>query len=101
VEHRLKIEGRAADHLKHVGGGSLLLERFAQLGEQPRVLNGDDGLRGEVRHQLDLFIGKWQNALAVNRDCADEIVFLEHRNQQQRASSADVRELDNTRTAIA
>jgi hypothetical protein len=73
----------------------------AQLGEEPRVLNGDDGLRGEVRHQLDLFIGKWQNVLAVNRDSANQIVFLEHRNQQKRASSADVRELDNSWTAVA
>ena len=31
VEHRLQIEGRAADDLEHVGGGRLLLERFAQL----------------------------------------------------------------------
>ena len=26
VEHRLQIEGRAADHLEHVGGGGLLLQ---------------------------------------------------------------------------
>ena len=48
VEHRLQIERRAADDLEHVGGGGLLLERFAQLVEQARVLDGDDGLRGEV-----------------------------------------------------
>ena len=29
VEHRLQIEGRAADHLEHVGGGGLLLQRLA------------------------------------------------------------------------
>ena len=44
IEHRLQIEGRAADDLEHVGGGGLLLQRFAQLVEQPRVLDGDDGL---------------------------------------------------------
>ena len=49
IEHRLQIEGRAADDLEHVGGGGLLLQRFAQLVEQPRVLDGDDGLGGEVR----------------------------------------------------
>ena len=48
VEHRLQIECRAADHLEHVGGGGLLLQRFAQLVEQARVLDGDDGLVGEV-----------------------------------------------------
>ena len=31
IEHGLQIEGRAADYLEHVGGGGLLLERFAQL----------------------------------------------------------------------
>ena len=48
VEYRLQIEGRAADDLEHVGGRGLLLQRFAQLVEQPRVLYGDDGLIGEV-----------------------------------------------------
>ena len=27
-EHRLQVERRAADHLQHVGGGGLLLERL-------------------------------------------------------------------------
>ena len=33
--------------------------------EQPRVLDGDDGLSGEVLHQLDLLFGKGTNFLAV------------------------------------
>jgi hypothetical protein len=33
IEHHLQIEGRAADHLEHVGGGGLLLQRFPQLVE--------------------------------------------------------------------
>src|SRR5262245_11276850 len=44
VEHRLQIEGRAADDLEHVGGGGLLLQRLAQLVEQAGVFDGDDGL---------------------------------------------------------
>ena len=28
IEHRLQIEGRAADDLEHVGGGGLLLQRL-------------------------------------------------------------------------
>ena len=48
IQHRLQVEGRAADDLEHVGGGGLLLQRFAQLVEQPHVLDGDDGLRGEI-----------------------------------------------------
>ena len=49
VEHRLEVEGRPADHLEHVRGRGLLLQRFTQLVEQPRVLDRDDGLGGEVR----------------------------------------------------
>ena len=55
VEHRLQIEGRAADDLEHVSGGGLLLQGFshvvgalAQLVEQAGVLDGDDGLGGEI-----------------------------------------------------
>jgi hypothetical protein len=29
IEHRLEIEGRAADDLEHLGGRGLLLQRFA------------------------------------------------------------------------
>src|SRR5262249_41175742 len=59
VEHGLQIEGRAAYDLEYVGGGGLLLQRLAQLLEQPRVLDGDDSLRCETGEQPDLFIGKW------------------------------------------
>ena len=54
LQHRLQIESRAADDLEHVGGGGLLLQRFAQLVEQPRVLDGDHGLIGKGPHQSDL-----------------------------------------------
>jgi hypothetical protein len=36
----------------------LLLQRFAQLVEQPRVLDGDDGLPCEIADQLDLLVGE-------------------------------------------
>ena len=64
IEHRLQLAGRARDHLQDLGGRSLLLQRFAQLVEQPRVLDGDDGLGGEVRQQLDLSVAKGPHLLA-------------------------------------
>ena len=64
VEHRLQIEGRAADHLEHVGGRRLLLQRLAQLVEQARVLYGDDGLLSEVAQELDMFVAEWFDLLA-------------------------------------
>ena len=61
-KHRLQIEGRATDDLEHVGGGGLLLRAdCAQFVEQPRVLDGDDGLVGEVLQQLDLLVGEWSD----------------------------------------
>src|SRR5262249_56637086 len=75
IEHALKIEGRSADDLEHVGGRGLLLQRLsevvralAQFVEQPRILDGDNGLSGEVRYQLDLLVGERPHLLAVNAD---------------------------------
>ena len=48
LEHWFQLSGRRTDDLEHVGGGSLLLERFTQLAKQPRVLDGNDGLGGKI-----------------------------------------------------
>ena len=53
---------------EHVGGGGLLLQRFTQLVEQPRVLDGDHGLGGKVLYQRDLLVAKRANLLAVDYD---------------------------------
>ena len=34
--------------------------------EQPRVLDGDDGLGGEVLHQCDLLVGERPHFLAID-----------------------------------
>src|SRR6516164_1007415 len=54
IKHSLQVEGGAADDLEDIGGRRLLLERYrqvaralAQLAEQPRVFDGNDGLVGE------------------------------------------------------
>src|SRR6185503_5696540 len=65
LEHRLQATWRRADHLEHIGGRGLLLERFPELVEQPRVLDCDNGLRGEILHQLDLLLSKRQHLFAV------------------------------------
>jgi hypothetical protein len=66
VEHRLQIEGRAADDPQHVGRRRLLLQGFRQfrracpnVSEQPRVLDGDDRLVRECAHEPDLRLRKW------------------------------------------
>ena len=54
IEHRRQIAGRGIDHLQHLGGRGLLLQRLALLGDQPRVLHRDHRLGGEVLQQRDL-----------------------------------------------
>ena len=87
--------GELDDDLEHLRGRGLLLQRLgqivgalAQLVEQPRVLDGDDGLGGEVRDQLDLLVGERAHLLAVDGDGADQLVVLEHRHGEQRAMRA-------------
>src|SRR5947207_9350206 len=50
LEHRHKIARRGVDDAQYLGGGGLLLQGFARLGNQARVLHGDHGLRGEILH---------------------------------------------------
>ena len=82
IEHDLQIERGAADDLEHLGGGGLLLQRFAQivgalaqLVEQAGILDGDDGLVGKGAHQGDLLLGEGPHLPAPHADDADE-VFL-------------------------
>src|SRR5262249_59168458 len=94
VEHGLQIESRAADHLEHVGGGGLLLQRFAQFVEQARILDGDDRLRGEVLQQFDLLVGERAHLLAVDGDRSNELVLFEHWNEKKGAGAASIRKLN-------
>src|SRR6476620_1471316 len=77
-KHRLQLAGRRTDDLEHVSGGRLLLERFAQLAEQARVFDGNNGLRSKVCDKFNLFIRESPNFLTVNADCTDQHSFLEH-----------------------
>src|SRR5262245_3459430 len=79
IEHCLEIEGGSADDLEYVGGGCLLLQRFTQFIKETGILDGDDGLGGEVLNQLYLLIGEWLPLLTVNDNRADQLVVLQHR----------------------
>src|SRR5262245_54029139 len=70
VQDDLHVKRRPADDLEDLGGGGLLLKRFTQLIEQPCVLDGDDGLCGEILNQLDLLVGEQPDFLTVQKDCA-------------------------------
>src|SRR6185437_6882919 len=58
LKDRLQIAWRSADHLEHIGGCGLLLQRLAQLVEQPRIFDRDHGLVGKDPYQLDLLVGE-------------------------------------------
>src|SRR6185312_7358235 len=94
LEDRFHITGRRADDFENVSRGSLLLQRLAQLVQQPRVLDGDDGLRGEGLHQLDLLVGEGTHLLAEYGDEADQFVPLEHWHSQHRASAGKIYKFD-------
>src|SRR5262245_37752670 len=89
VQHGLQVEGRAADDLEHVGGRGLLLEGLSQLVEQARVLDGDNGLGGEILQQLDLLVGERTHLLAIDNNYANRLALLEHRRSQVAARRAE------------
>src|SRR3974377_1900719 len=75
IQHRLKVESRAADDFEDIGSGCLLLQRFgevvsalAQLVEQPGVLDRDDGLSGENLYQFNLLVQEWAYPLAIQNN---------------------------------
>ena len=92
LEHRLQLARRALNDAQHVRRRRLLLQRFgeivgalAQFVEQPRILDGDDGLGGKTRQQVDLCLAEGTNFLAIDRDQADQLIVLEHRHRDQAA----------------
>src|SRR5262245_57865805 len=78
IEYRLQVESRPADHLEHISGGGLLLQRFSQLVEEARVLDRDHRLFCEIADQLDLLFAKRPHLLAVDDDGTDQLALLEH-----------------------
>src|SRR5262249_692827 len=58
LQYGLQIKSRTADDLEHIGGGGLLLKGFTKLIEQARILDGNDGLGGEVFDKIDFLLAK-------------------------------------------
>src|ERR1051325_2625885 len=76
LEYRLKLAWRRTDGTQHIGRCGLLLERLAQVAQQPRVLDGDHRLRGEVPDEFDLLLRERPYLLAINDDRAhDSLAF--------------------------
>src|SRR5262245_37269310 len=95
VEDRLDVRGRARDHAQNVARRRLLLQRLgeivgalAQLVEQPRVLDSDDGLVGEAGNQGDLLIGERANFRTVDDEGSDQLALLAHWHSDKRSRAA-------------
>src|SRR5262245_1359247 len=101
VEYNLQIECRSADHLQHVGGGGLLLQRFAQFVEQPGILDGDNSLSSEVGEQLDLLVGEGAHFLTKDADHSNEFVVLEHWHDDIGPNAAKLGRIDGCRIAFS
>src|SRR5262249_17918798 len=58
LEHWVEIARRGIDHLQYLGGGGLLLQSLARLGDESGILHRDDPLRGKVLQQRYLLVGE-------------------------------------------
>jgi hypothetical protein len=58
VEHGREVARRGIDDLQYLGRRGLLIERLARLGQEARVVHGDDGLGPEILQQRNLLIRK-------------------------------------------
>src|SRR5262249_54356250 len=93
VEHRLKVEFRAADDRQHLADRRLILQRFRELMaalrelararlfrlEQPRVLDGDHGLIGERFEEFDLSVGEGAGFPACDENRPNDLSLANHR----------------------
>src|SRR5215467_14096807 len=65
-EHRLQLPGRRANDAQHIRCCRLLMQRFAQLVKQARVLDGDHGLLREIADKFNLLLAKRPDLLTVD-----------------------------------
>src|SRR5947209_19205936 len=66
-QYRLNIRRGGSDDTEDLACHGLLLQRFAQLVDQARVLDRDDGMSGEVVYQFDLLITEGTHLLDLKR----------------------------------
>ena len=90
-KHRREVAGSSGDGLQHLRGRGLLLERLPQFIEQPRVLDGDHGLRGERRRQFDFAVAERIDAAAPQPDHDHRLAIAHQRHADHRSIAFDLR----------
>jgi len=88
VEHWNEIAWRRVDDTQYLGGGGLLFQRFACLGDQPCILHRDDCVRGKVLQQRDFLLGERPYLLPINRDRSEQLVILAKRDSEKGAGTS-------------
>src|SRR5262249_2953461 len=89
---RLLLQGLLAERAQLVDRARKLRRAGAQFAEQPRVLDGDDRLGGEILQQRDLLVGKRPRFLPEDDDGADQFMVLEHRHAERGTRATDLDE---------
>src|SRR5262245_4362834 len=97
LKDALEVEHGSADGLEHLGRGSLLPQRFAQLlrarlhlVEQAHVLDRDQRLVGESGDELDLPVRERLDVIALETDDGDHYAVAQQRNPEHGALPADL-----------
>src|SRR5262249_61751517 len=67
----------------------------AQLVEQARVLDSDDGLGGEICHQLNLLVREGTNFLTKDDDGSNQVIVLEHRHNDAGSNATKLDGVDD------
>src|SRR6516225_3398703 len=89
LEYRRELARRGIDNFQYFGGRGLLLQCFALLGQEPRVLDGDDSLVGKALEEVDLLEGERPHFGAVDKDRPDQRVILDHRDAKGRSRAPE------------
>ena len=79
IEHWREVAGRGIDDLQYFGGRGLLFQRFARLGQEPRILHRDYRLRRELLQQRYLLLSERPHVLAENSNRTQQNIILAER----------------------
>src|SRR5215469_10401028 len=82
LEYWFQLARRAGDDAQHLRRRRLLIERLTQFVEQPRVLNRDYGLSGEVLDEINLLVSKREHLGAIDYNGAHQLVLFQHRDRK-------------------
>ena len=113
-EHGVKFAGKRTDDLQHFRGGCLLLQCLREVGcalgkvsgslaqfvEQPRILDGDDRLGGEVLTNAICLSVKGRTSWRYRENAPISSVLLQHRHDQKGPYTAEFDGADKCRVAV-